>query len=40
MWEELGPKLGELLEIGKSGVVASFLATCQRLQTHVHEVFH
>lgn len=36
-WEELGPKLQKLLEIGKSGVVASVLAACRRFQTHVHE---
>ncbi|KAH0460350.1 hypothetical protein IEQ34_011013 [Dendrobium chrysotoxum] len=38
IWEELGPYLCQLLEAGKAGVVASILATCQRLQTHVNEV--
>ncbi|KAK8952145.1 hypothetical protein KSP39_PZI003218 [Platanthera zijinensis] len=37
IWEELGPHLYELLEAGKPGVVASILAACQRLQTHVDE---
>ncbi|ONK65403.1 uncharacterized protein A4U43_C07F36740 [Asparagus officinalis] len=37
IWEELGSKLEELLEIGKPGVVASVLATCQRLQINIHE---
>ncbi|PKU60664.1 pumilio homolog 23 isoform X1 [Dendrobium catenatum] len=37
IWEELGPYLCQLLEAGKPGVVASILATCQRLQTHVNE---
>ncbi|XP_068663663.1 pumilio homolog 23-like [Aristolochia californica] len=31
IWEELGPKMKKLLELGKSGVVASLLAACQRL---------
>ncbi|KAJ1295632.1 hypothetical protein BS78_01G238200 [Paspalum vaginatum] len=33
IWEELGPKMKELLELGKTGVVASILAACQRLET-------
>ncbi|KAG1342562.1 pumilio [Cocos nucifera] len=37
IWEELGPKFKELLEVGKSGVIASILAACQRLQTHAYE---
>ncbi|XP_008783356.2 pumilio homolog 23 isoform X1 [Phoenix dactylifera] len=37
IWEELGPKFKELLEVGKAGVIASILAACQRLQTHAHE---
>nr|XP_029123826.1 pumilio homolog 23 isoform X3 [Elaeis guineensis] len=37
IWEELGPKFKELFEVGKSGVIASILAACQRLQTHAHE---
>lgn len=36
--EELGQKLKELIEIGKSGVVASLLAACQRLETNRREV--
>ncbi|XP_078164345.1 pumilio 23 isoform X3 [Carex rostrata] len=35
--EELGQKLKELIEIGKSGVVASLLAACQRLETYRRE---
>ncbi|KAJ1280283.1 hypothetical protein BS78_04G219600 [Paspalum vaginatum] len=34
IWEELGPKMKELLELGKTGVVASILAACQRLETY------
>ncbi|XP_072991248.1 pumilio homolog 23 [Typha latifolia] len=40
IWEELGPKLKELLEAGKSGVVASILAACQRHQINGHECCH
>lgn len=40
IWAELGAKLKELLEIGKSGVVASILAACQRLQSCAHECCH
>jgi hypothetical protein len=39
IWEELGPKIKELLELGKTGVVASILAACQRLETYRLEVF-
>jgi nucleolar protein 9 len=38
IWEELGPKFKELLELGKTGVVASILAACQRLETNRLEV--
>lgn len=38
VWEELGPKIKDLLANGKSGVVASLLAACKRLNTHGHEV--
>ena len=38
IWEELGPKIKELLELGKTGVVASILAACQRLETNRLEV--
>jgi hypothetical protein len=34
IWEELGPKLKELLQLGKTGVVASILAACQQLETN------
>lgn len=34
IWEELGSKIKELLELGKTGVVASILAACQRLETY------
>ncbi|KAL6661867.1 hypothetical protein ACP70R_001251 [Stipagrostis hirtigluma subsp. patula] len=34
IWEELGTKIKELLELGKAGVVASILAACQRLETN------
>ncbi|XP_047043311.1 pumilio homolog 23-like [Lolium rigidum] len=34
IWEELGPKIKELFELGKTGVVASILAACQRLETN------
>ncbi|XP_020587361.1 pumilio homolog 23 [Phalaenopsis equestris] len=37
IWEKLGPYLCQLLEAGKAGVVASILATCERLETHVDE---
>ncbi|XP_077236508.1 pumilio 23 isoform X1 [Tasmannia lanceolata] len=37
IWGELGPKMKELLEIGKHGVVASLLAACQRLHTYGYE---
>ncbi|KAG9443911.1 hypothetical protein H6P81_015251 [Aristolochia fimbriata] len=37
IWEELGPKMKELLELGKSGVVASLLAACQRFHIHVQK---
>lgn len=34
IWEELGGKFGELLEMGRSGVVAALIAASQRLHTH------
>ncbi|KAJ8625206.1 hypothetical protein MRB53_033736 [Persea americana] len=37
VWEELGPKIKDLLANGKSGVVASLLAACKRLNTHGRE---
>ncbi|XP_006661734.1 pumilio homolog 23 [Oryza brachyantha] len=33
IWDELGSSIKELLELGKTGVVASILAACQRLET-------
>ncbi|KAF8111247.1 hypothetical protein N665_0076s0234 [Sinapis alba] len=37
IWEELGPRFKDLLEQGKSGVVAFLLAASQRLQSHEHK---
>ncbi|GAV87319.1 hypothetical protein CFOL_v3_30745 [Cephalotus follicularis] len=37
IWKELGPKFKELLEMGRSGVIASLIAASQRLHTHAHE---
>ncbi|KAL0562184.1 hypothetical protein IC582_002636 [Cucumis melo] len=34
VWSEIGTKIRDLLEMGRSGVVASLIATSQRLQTH------
>ncbi|XP_065867815.1 pumilio homolog 23 [Euphorbia lathyris] len=34
IWEELGPKFKDLLELGRSGVIASVIAAIQRLHTH------
>lgn len=34
--EELGPKMKDLLGMGRSGVVASLIAASQRLQAHEH----
>jgi nucleolar protein 9 len=39
IWDELGSRINELLELGKAGVVASILAACQRLETKRLEVF-
>lgn len=38
IWEELAPRLKDLLEQGKSGVVTFLLAASQRLQSHEHKV--
>lgn len=38
MWEELAPRFKDLLEQGKSGVVASLIAVSQRLQSHENKV--
>ncbi|KAL0801643.1 hypothetical protein Bca101_056819 [Brassica carinata] len=37
IWEELSPRIKDLLEQGKSGVVAFMLAASQRLQSHEHK---
>uniref|UniRef100_A0A2P2KI90 Pumilio homolog 23 n=1 Tax=Rhizophora mucronata TaxID=61149 RepID=A0A2P2KI90_RHIMU len=37
IWEELGPKFKDLLEMGRPGVVASIVAASQRLHTHEHQ---
>lgn len=37
IWEELGTKFKNLLEMGRPGVVASLLGVSQRLQTHEHK---
>lgn len=38
IWEELGAKLKDLLEMGRSGVVASIVAACQRLHSNENKV--
>ena len=40
IWEELGPKFMDLLEMGRSGVIASLIAASQRLHSHEHEVYN
>ncbi|TYG68457.1 hypothetical protein ES288_D05G154600v1 [Gossypium darwinii] len=37
IWEELGLKFADLLGMGRSGVIASLIAACQRLQTHEYK---
>ncbi|XVF27154.1 hypothetical protein REPUB_Repub14bG0082100 [Reevesia pubescens] len=37
IWEELGLKFEDLLGMGRSGVIASLIAACQRLQTHEYK---
>ncbi|KAH6836297.1 pumilio 23 [Perilla frutescens var. hirtella] len=37
IFEELGPKFRDLLELGRAGVVAALVATNQRLQINQHE---
>ncbi|XP_015901153.3 pumilio homolog 23 [Ziziphus jujuba] len=34
MWEELGTKFKDILEMGRPGVIASLIAASQRLKTH------
>lgn len=38
IWEELGTKFKDLFEAGRSGVVASIIATGQRLNSHETKV--
>lgn len=40
VWSEIGTKVRDLLEMGRSGVVASLIATSQRLQTHELKVYN
>jgi len=40
IWKELGPKFMNLLEMGRSGVIASLIAASQRLHSHEHEVYN
>ncbi|KAF8011263.1 hypothetical protein BT93_J1771 [Corymbia citriodora subsp. variegata] len=37
IWEELGTKFKDLLEMGRSGVIASLIAASHRLHTHEHK---
>ncbi|GMI82183.1 pumilio 23 [Hibiscus trionum] len=37
IWEELGFKFADLLEMGRPGIIASLIAACQRLQTHEYK---
>lgn len=37
IWEELGPKFTDLLEMGRSGVTASLIAASLRLHSHEHK---
>lgn len=39
IWEELGPKFKDLLEMGRSGVIASLIAASQRLHSHEYKVY-
>lgn len=39
IWDELGSKFKELLEMGRPGVVASVIAASQRLHSHEQKVF-
>ena len=40
LWSEIGTKVGDLLDMGRSGVVASLIAASQRLQTHEQKVYY
>lgn len=39
IWEELGGKFKELLEMGRSGVIAALIAASQRLHSHERKVY-
>lgn len=39
-WEELGTKLKDLFGMGRSGVVASLIATGQRLHSYEMKVWY
>lgn len=38
IWEELGPKFKDMLEMGRPGVIAALIAASQRLHTHEQKV--
>lgn len=38
IWEELGPKIETLFQMGRSGVVAALIAASERLQIHENKV--
>lgn len=40
IWDELGLKFKDLLEMGRSGVIASLIAASQRLHTHEQKVYN
>lgn len=40
IWEELGPKFKDLLEMGRSGVIASLIAASQRLHCYEQKVYN
>lgn len=40
IWEEIGAKFKDLFEVGRSGVVASVIATGQRLHSHETKVLN
>ncbi|GAU46980.1 hypothetical protein TSUD_190170 [Trifolium subterraneum] len=37
IWDELGPKMEGLFQMGRSGVVASLIAACERLHVNEHK---
>lgn len=38
IWEELGTKFRDLLVMGRSGVIASLIASSHKLSLHEHKV--